>query len=53
MNLFDALANYDYEAMINIYAKNGLDSLESMSRHAHNSSLPFSLKSGMFKIISI
>lgn len=31
MNLFEALANYDYEGMINLYAQNGIDSLQSIN----------------------
>jgi hypothetical protein len=35
-NLFEALANYDYEAMINLYASHSIDSLKSFSfMHDH------------------
>ncbi len=36
MNLFESLANYDYEGMINLYAQNGIDSLQSMNNVNRN-----------------
>ncbi len=31
LNLFEALAQYDYKSMVHLYAEEGVDSLRSMS----------------------
>ncbi len=56
-NLFEALASYDYEAMINLYASNGIDGLESISNltsvHYAMPGMPFSLSSGALRIVRL
>lgn len=43
-NIFESLANYDYESMINLYARNGLNAVQSMSRDIHHNT-PFAFTS--------